>query len=312
MSTTKESIKSPPISNLDILACPKCKNKLVQIEKCDTCDLKFETDEGTPVLLAQDATRVVQFNFTSTQSYISDDTLESILKDPPLETPNEELPYHLDLAHLHVINRLKKGGRVLEIGCGGGQNRQFFTEMGFDYVGIDISKSRVFDWLREFGGPDYLCDAHFLPFLDQQFDLVYCAAVFEHIASPFLVTQEVYRVLKPGGYFLGNVAFLEPWHDNSYFHMTPLGVIEILKQAEFQIEYVWPGRGYSGFYAILEMCSRFTKKITWIGKGLYMLYRAEHKVKEKLRTKNNPKFFDICNRAKVAGATDWIAYRSID
>ena len=73
----------------------------------------------------------------------------------------------MDLAHLHVINRLKKGGRVLEIGCGVGQNRQFFNEIGFDYVGIDISKSRVFDWLREFGGPDYLCDAHFLPFLDQ-------------------------------------------------------------------------------------------------------------------------------------------------
>jgi ubiquinone/menaquinone biosynthesis C-methylase UbiE len=207
---------------------------------------------------------------------------------------------------LYIIDRLKRGDRVLEIGCGGGQNRAYLQEKGLKYVGVDISRSRVYDWLRKYGGPDYLCDAHFLPFVDQQFDLVYCAAVFEHLACPFQAAQEVFRVLKPGGYFLGNVSFLEPWHDRSYFHMTPLGAIELLTQAEFQIEYVWPGRGYSGYLATLAMGSRGTRLMTVIGRALYGIYRLEHRLKEVIRRKEGG---DILNRAKVAGAIDWIACR---
>ncbi len=296
-------------NNLDLLACPNCKQQLIQIEKCDSCNLEFDNDKGTPILAGKNINRTVKFNFSSSQSYFPDDQLEKILKDPSIDLSNKLLPYHMDIAHAHIINQLKKGSRVLEIGCGGGQNRVFFESMGFDYIGIDISKTRVFEWLREFGGPDYICDTHFLPFLDQKFDLVYCAAVFEHFASPYLAAQEVYRTLKPGGYFLGNSAFLEPWHDNSYFHMTPLGAIELLHQANFQIENIWPGRGYSGYFAIAAMGNHFTKALRWLGKFMYLSFRLEHKIKGMIRKKKNPEFADILNRAKVSGSTDWIARR---
>jgi ubiquinone/menaquinone biosynthesis C-methylase UbiE len=296
-------------SDVNMLSCPCCSNQLVSTGRCDSCGLKFEEEDGTPVLIAPNANRHVKFTFTSNRSYISDDLLQLLLTDPPVTIPGEKLPYHLDPAHVYVINRLPKGNRVLEIGCGGGQNRKFFEDKGWQYVGVDISKVRVFDWLQKSGGPDYLCDAHFLPFLDQQFDVVYCAAVFEHLACPFLAAQEVYRVVKPGGYFLGNVSFLEPWHDKSYFHMTPLGVIELLTQAEFHIENIWPGRGYSGYYAIAAMGSRSTKLLKILGIILYLSYRMEHKLKALLRSKKEQNFKDILNRAKVAGAIDWIAFR---
>ncbi|MCK5890027.1 MAG: methyltransferase domain-containing protein [Methylococcales bacterium] len=295
----------------DILACPSCKNPLPEIEQCDSCGLEFKSDEGTPVLLGENLNRVVQFTFTSDRSYMPDDAIEKILKDPELAESNDLLPYHMDVAHVHIINQLKKGSRILEIGCGGGQNRKFFEGMGFTYIGIDISKTRVFDWLQDFEGPDYLCDTHFLPFQDQKFDLVYCAAVFEHLASPYLAAQEAHRVLKPGGYFLGNVAFLEPWHDNSYFHISPLGVIEMLTQADFKIENVWPGRGYSGYFAMAVMGNQFTNALRWVGKIMHFTFRLGYKIKSMIRKHDNPKFADILNRAKVAGAIDWIAQRPI-
>src|SRR5207248_688266 len=133
------------------------------------------------------------------------------------------------------------GARVLEIGCGGGQCRPWFQSHGFEYVGIDVSKTRVFDWLQRYGGPDLLCDSHFLPFKDQSFDVVYSAAVVEHLACPPLAVREMCRVLKPGGFYLGNVSFLEPWHDNSFFHMTPLGVAELLVESGFEVRHIWPG-----------------------------------------------------------------------
>lgn len=293
----------------EILSCPNCSNQLVSTDGCEFCGLTFQKDEGTPVLIAPNVNRHVQFTFKSDRSFISDGQLEQLLIDPPLASLSEKLPYHLDPAHVYIFNRLPKGSRVLEIGCGGGQNRKFFEDKGWSYVGVDISKERVSDWLQKYGGPNYLCDAHFLPFRDQQFDIVYCAAVFEHLACPFLAAQELYRVVKPGGYFLGNVSFLEPWHDRSYFHMTPLGVIELLTQAEFHIEHIWPGRGYSGYFALAAMGSRSTKLLKVLGKVLYLSYRMEHKFKDLIRNNKNQSFKDIANRAKVAGAIDWIALR---
>lgn len=39
-----------------------------------------------------------------------------------------------------------------------------------------------------------------LPFADATFDLIFCSYVFEHIADPLLVSNELLRILKPGGY----------------------------------------------------------------------------------------------------------------
>lgn len=218
------------------------------------------------------------------------------------------LPFHLDPAHLKVIRGMSNGGRVLEIGCGGGQNRAFFQSEGFEYVGVDISKTRVFEWLQRFGGPTYVCDAHFLPFKGEQFDVVYCAAVFEHLACPTQAAHEVFRVLKPGGVFLGNVSFLEPWHDESFFHMTPLGAIELLRRTHFEIDHVWPGRNYTGYRAMAAMGSRSTKALRLLGLALQSVYRLEHRLKGILRRTSTDATADIRSRCKVAGAIDWIAH----
>jgi len=54
--------------------------------------------------------------------------------------------------------------------------------------------------------------------------VVTAIAVMEHLYNPFLAVNEIHRVLKQGGYFIGSVASLEPYHDLSYFHMTFLAV----------------------------------------------------------------------------------------
>jgi SAM-dependent methyltransferase len=90
----------------------------------------------------------------------------------------------------------------------------------------------VFGWLQEFGGSDLLCDTHFLPFRDGHFDAVYTSVVTEHLACSMLAMQEFFRVLKPCGYYMGNCAFVEPWHDQSFFHLSPLGASELLETRE--------------------------------------------------------------------------------
>lgn len=44
-------------------------------------------------------------------------------------------------------------------------------------------------------------DGGAFPFSDNSFDLIYCDWVVEHIDAPLVFSSEVYRVLKPGGWF---------------------------------------------------------------------------------------------------------------
>jgi ubiquinone/menaquinone biosynthesis C-methylase UbiE len=78
--------------------------------------------------------------------------------------------------------------------------RAYPNATGDRYIGVDISKTPMSANLQRHGGPDLLADAHFLPFADRSFDVVYSAVLTGHAASPYLVAQQVRRVLKPGGF----------------------------------------------------------------------------------------------------------------
>jgi SAM-dependent methyltransferase len=215
-------------------------------------------------------------------------------------------PHHLDPAHQFVLEHAK--GSVLEIGCGGGQMRRWAQDLGLAYTGTDISKSRVGTDLQAHGGPDYLADAHFLPFRNDSFEFVYSAAVTEHIADPQLMMSEVLRVLRPGGIYMGNGSFLEPWHDHSYYHMSPLGAYRSLRRSGFNVRHVWPGVGYNGVSAMLAMGSRLTQPLAVFGR----LYGRLHRLGLTLRRvmgHPEPHGGTIAWDARMAGAVDWIAVK---
>ncbi len=121
------------------------------------------------------------------------------------------------------------GQPVLEFGSGNASAHYFLESLGYSWTGIDISGRDV----------SLHADGHVLPFPSDAFGLVVSVAVFEHLYHPFRAAEEVYRVLEPGGTFLGTTAFLESFHANSYFHMTHLGVQEVMTRAGFFVEDVW-------------------------------------------------------------------------
>jgi SAM-dependent methyltransferase len=292
------------------LTCPACGSPLQSFTHCDHCGASYGEADGTPVLISAEAHRKLSFNFTQSRSTVGEEFQRFLSYPPRCGAAGSDKPYHLDLAHLDVLDQLPSGSSVLEIGCGGGQMRSYLESKQFQYVGTDIVKTRVEEYLQLHGGPDLLCDSHFLPFKDATFDLVYSAAVTEHLACPYLAAQEVARVLKPGGYYLGNVSFLEPWHDDSFFHMSPLGVLELLTQADFDIVHIWPGKDYSGFRAIFSMGNKATRPFTFLGDFMYFMYNSGTRLRNLVKPKNpNGTEADIVAAARVAGATDWIARR---
>ncbi len=60
--------------------------------------------------------------------------------------------------------------------------------------------------------PDIVGDIHNLPFADNSQEAILCLAVLEHVENPIKACQELYRVLKPGGYCFIYVPFLFYYH----------------------------------------------------------------------------------------------------
>jgi len=140
-----------------------------------------------------------------------------------------KVPVHLTHELIELIPR--EGGLVLDHGCGMGQNRELLETYGYRYIGIDLNPSKR---------ATLICDAHHLPFKDRRFDFVISIDVLEHLTDPLAACREIFTVMKDGSSFLGIVAFLYPFHGDSYFHMTHLGLQRILEQAGFQIMTLWP------------------------------------------------------------------------
>jgi len=113
-----------------------------------------------------------------------------------------------------LFKEIKKGDRLLDLGCGNGRLRQSLsTDMvrDGDYFGLDVSE-KLLNLARKNFPRDHFFHKDFtqpLPFGDDNFDIISGVASFHHILSEkeqkqFL--QECCRILKPGG-----TVFLTTW-----------------------------------------------------------------------------------------------------
>ena len=291
----------------DVLCCPDCRSCRTSLQKCEGCGRVFELEDQRPKLMPSGGGSV-RFEWPASAFDPTAIPDKEILQFPPSHGQHGGGVYHLDAAHEVCLTGLAPGQRVLEIGCGGGQMRTWIRERGLRYVGVDVAVDRVHDWLRTHGGPDLLCDAHVLPFQDASFDVVYASAVWEHLAFPHVAAKEAARVLKPGGLCLGSASFLEPWHDASYYHMTPYGVFMTLTLAGLRPERIWPEAKWSGFRAMLDMGNKATRPLRSLSSLIYGWYLAPKAAQAWLRQKRRPTTDDLLQPiAEMAGAIAWIA-----
>jgi len=93
---------------------------------------------------------------------------------------------------------------MLELGCGTGHWTEFFSKSGFHVTATDISDAMLsFANIRKIDRVLYQkVDAVDLPFPDQSFGVIATITMLEFISDRSRVFQEIYRVLKSGGWLL--------------------------------------------------------------------------------------------------------------
>lgn len=138
---------------------------------------------------------------------------------------HEDVPQPKIVSHSNMQNFLrqfgnKKGLRILEIGSrevtGKSSARKDFSEA--TYVGFDYYPGE---------NVDVVGDVHKLSsYFDEKFDIVYTLACFEHFAMPWIVAEEINKVLKVGGYIAIETHFSftshqRPWH---FFQYSDMGL----------------------------------------------------------------------------------------
>ena len=149
------------------------------------------------------------------------------------------------------LNRLsiEPGFKVLDMGCGSGRHTGAVSRLkGVTVIGTDIrfkdaveTRKRLqweetVDALGERDWSVLVSDILHLPFQDNDFDLVICSEVLEHIHDHETAVQELIRVLKPGKNLVVSVPRYLPericWALSDDYHKINDGHIRIYKKKE--------------------------------------------------------------------------------
>jgi ubiquinone/menaquinone biosynthesis C-methylase UbiE len=115
--------------------------------------------------------------------------------------------YPFDAVVSYVIRNAAPGSRILEIGCGTGNNLWFLAREGFDAAGIDSSETAIAYATKRFEEEGLtadirLGDFHDLPWPDDSFDMVIDRAALQCSTTQPDALREIARVLRPEGRFL--------------------------------------------------------------------------------------------------------------
>jgi SAM-dependent methyltransferase len=109
-----------------------------------------------------------------------------------------------------------RGLRVLDFGCGSGENCLLLAQRGARVIGVDISESLIAVARKRLrvngleGAAEFIAgSAHDLPVREGSVDLVLGIAILHHLDLD-ASAREVHRVLKPGG----RAIFKEPVRDS--------------------------------------------------------------------------------------------------
>ncbi|MEV5554146.1 class I SAM-dependent methyltransferase [Nonomuraea wenchangensis] len=182
------------------------------------------------------------------------------------------------------LRELGRPGVALDIGAAGGGNTRVLAEAGWDATATDMDESAL-EMARQRGVPAVRADARALPFGSGSVDLVTAFDVLEHVREDHLVTEEIARVLAPGGHVLIAVPCdMALWsaHDDAVGHVRRYrreSLTIVVEKAGLQVDRVWSWnvllRPVVKWHRRRSVGSDLSKVPTLLNAGLSAVIRAE-------------------------------------
>lgn len=289
-----------------IIVCPYCGASLHachENEACNNCQSQYRHTESGTIDLRLQQQKKYQYDFSLGTPLLPESGFDfGVLPEksnPEVDFSKYDVPHHLTREVLSYFPKAKSDNSLmLDLGCGNMVHKDVCEYAGFEYVGLDYNSDKA----------SILGDAHALPFKDESFEFILSIAVLEHVRFPFVTMKEAYRVLKPNGIFIGTVAFLEPFHGNSFYHHTHLGTYNSLHEGGFRIERVCPSDEWSVLVAQARM-GLFPKMPSRLSKSVVMPIQIMHKIWWRLGGLLSKKNLEETRVRKTTGAFTFIAHK---
>lgn len=109
------------------------------------------------------------------------------------------------------------GAVLLDVGGGPGYFRDEFLDAGAEYFSVDVDAHDV----TGAHAHRVIGSGMQLPFRGGAFDVVWSSNVLEHVSDPWLMAEEMLRVVRPGGVvFVSYTVWYGPWggHETAPWH----------------------------------------------------------------------------------------------
>ena len=174
----------------------------------------------------------------------------------PADKPYPEISNHLKQRpflesyfkkEIARIKKIKKKGKILDIGCGPGFFLNIAKSAGFKVFGSDISKFAAKYAKEKFKLDVFGGELNQAKFLTNFFDVITIYQTIEHVKNPLKFLKEVSRILKKDGLlilttpnqdnFIARI-LVEKWFGYYYlshlYFFNPKSVKKILKKAGFK------------------------------------------------------------------------------
>jgi ubiquinone/menaquinone biosynthesis C-methylase UbiE len=105
--------------------------------------------------------------------------------------------------------QFKKGSRILDIGCGSGRDAKYFSDKGFEVVGIDLSEELIKICQETSKGTFMLMDFEKIEFPDHSFDGVWAIASLVHVPKKNLskALRKIKKIIKKNGHIFATFRF---------------------------------------------------------------------------------------------------------
>ena len=138
---------------------------------------------------------------------MTDSFREDCYSKPGYYFPGPRHLFRTNMILEKLENFIQPGSCILDAGSGDGSLCIKLAGKGCKAMGIDLSKTAIAkaqQRIRQTGLEDRISlvrgDITRISFINDYFDGIVCGEVLEHIPNHVAAIQELYRVLKPGGY----------------------------------------------------------------------------------------------------------------
>ena len=153
-------------------------------------------------------------NTASTKNYIRRKLLPSLCTD-----------FNMEKRYSQLVQLCPNNGKVLVVGAG--EKIDYYKNK---FKNCEVVTSDVHNQFK----PDYVFDGHFIPFVNNTFDVVLAAQVIEHTINPWQFCQELQRVTKLGGLLQIEAPHNFPYHAEPYdfYRFTYTGMRSLFPECD--------------------------------------------------------------------------------